>query len=39
MKRWSDEGERNKMLEYVRRTENDPIMIGISAHVMTIAMK
>ena len=39
MKRWSDEGERNKMLEYVRRTENDPIMIGISAHVMTSAMK
>ena len=39
MKRWNDEEARNKMLHYIRKTENDPIMIGISAHVMTIAMK
>jgi len=39
MKRWNDEGARNKMLQYIQQTENDPIMIGISAHVMTIAMK
>jgi hypothetical protein len=34
-----DEDSRNKMLEYIRQTENDPVMIGISAHVMTIAVK
>ena len=39
MKRWDDESLRNKMLEYIQRTENDPAMIGISAHVMTIAAK
>lgn len=39
MKRWNDEDARNKMLEYIRQTENDPIMIGISAHVMTVARK
>ena len=39
MKRWNDEELRNKMLEYIRQTENDPVMVGISAHVMTIAMK
>jgi len=39
MERWNDEDSRNKMLQYVRQTENDPIMIGISAHVMTIATK
>ena len=39
MKRWNDEDARNKMLRYIRQTENDPIMIGISAHVMTIARK
>jgi len=39
MKRWNDEESRNKMLDYVRQTQNDPVMIGISAHVMTIAIK
>ena len=39
MKRWNDEESRNKMLDYIRQTENDPVMVGISAHVMTIAMK
>ena len=38
-KKWNDEESRNKMLQYIRQTENDPIMIGISAHVMTIAIK
>ena len=37
--RWNDEDSRNKMLQYIRQTENDPIMIGISAHVMTVAVK
>jgi hypothetical protein len=39
MERWNDEDSRNKMLLYIKQTENDPIMIGISAHVMTIAGK
>jgi hypothetical protein len=39
MERWGDEDSKNKMLQYIRRTENDPVMIGISAHVMTIAVK
>jgi len=39
MKRWNDEGSRNKMLDYIKQTENDRIMIGISAHVMTVALK
>ena len=39
MERWNEEDSRNKMLRYIKQTENDPIMIGISAHVMTIAKK
>jgi ubiquinone/menaquinone biosynthesis C-methylase UbiE len=39
MERWKDEDLRNKMLQYIKQTENDPIMIGVSAHVMTIAKK
>ena len=39
MKRWNDEESRNKMLHYIKQTENDRVMIGISAHVMTIARK
>lgn len=39
MERWNDEELRNKMLQYIRKTEKDPVMIGISAHVMTIARK
>jgi ubiquinone/menaquinone biosynthesis C-methylase UbiE len=38
-KRWNDKQTREQMLVYIRETENDPIMIGISAHVMTIAKK
>jgi ubiquinone/menaquinone biosynthesis C-methylase UbiE len=38
-KRWIDEAARNKLLQYIRQTESDPAMIGISAHVMTIARK
>jgi hypothetical protein len=38
-KRWNDEDARTKMLQYIKQTENDPTMIGISAHVMTIAVK
>ena len=39
MERWHDEEVKNKMLQYIRKTEKDPVMIGISAHVMTIARK
>ena len=39
MERWNDADGRNKMLHYIRQTENEPIMIGMSAHVMTIAHK
>jgi hypothetical protein len=39
MKRWNDEDSRNKMLQYIKQTENDRVMIGMSAHVMTIATK
>jgi len=39
MERWNDEDSRTKMLRYIKQTENDPIMIGISAHVMTITRK
>ena len=39
MERWNDEDSKNKMLQYIRQTENDPVMVGISAHVMTIAIK
>ena len=39
METWKDEGSKNKMLQYIRQTENDPVMVGISAHVMTIARK
>ncbi|HET9744590.1 MAG TPA: methyltransferase domain-containing protein [Chitinophagaceae bacterium] len=37
--RWNDNEQREQMLVYIRQTENDPVMIGISAHVMTIAKK
>jgi hypothetical protein len=37
--RWNDKEQREQMLVYIRQTENDPVMIGISAHVMTIAKK
>jgi len=39
MERWNDEDARKKMLKYIKQTERDPVMIGISAHVMTIARK
>lgn len=39
MKKWNDEGSRNKMLDYIRQTESDRMMIDISAHVMTVALK
>jgi hypothetical protein len=39
MERWNNEDSKNKMLQYIRQTENDPVMVGISAHVMTIAKK
>jgi ubiquinone/menaquinone biosynthesis C-methylase UbiE len=38
-KKWNDESSKEQMLVYIRQTENDPVMTGISAHVMTIAKK
>jgi ubiquinone/menaquinone biosynthesis C-methylase UbiE len=38
-KRWNDETLKEQMLVYIRQTENDPVMVGMSAHVMTIAKK
>jgi ubiquinone/menaquinone biosynthesis C-methylase UbiE len=38
-KRWNHKISREQMLVYIRQTEKDPVMIGISAHVMTIAKK
>ena len=39
MNRWDDEIWKEKLLQYIQLTDSDPVMIGISAHVMTIAMK
>lgn len=39
MKKWNDESSRNKLLDYIRKTERDRMMIDISAHVMTVALK
>ena len=39
MERWNNEDSKNKLLQYIRQTENDPVMVGISAHVMTIATR
>lgn len=39
MSRWSDNDSRKKMLDYIKKTEANPVMVGISAHVMTIAVK
>ncbi len=38
-KTWDDKEQRDKMIHYIRQTEQDPVMVGISAHVMTIASK
>ncbi len=39
MKKWNDITWREKLLNYIRQTETDPVMIDISAHVMTVAVK
>jgi len=39
MNRWNDDVWREKLLRYIQQTESDPVMIGISAHVMTVAKK
>ena len=39
MDRWKDEIWKKKLLQYIQQTDSDPVMIGISAHVMTAAMK
>jgi ubiquinone/menaquinone biosynthesis C-methylase UbiE len=36
---WNDAVKRERMLNYIRQTAVDPIMTGISAHVMTIVKK
>jgi ubiquinone/menaquinone biosynthesis C-methylase UbiE len=37
--RWNDPEGREKLLTYIRQTESDPTMIGMSAHAITIAAK
>jgi len=37
--RWDDENYRKLLLSYVAKTERDPAMIGISAHMMAIGKK
>jgi len=37
--RWNDEIWKKKLLQYIQQIELDPVMIGISAHVMTVAVK
>lgn len=37
--RWNDDAWREKLLHYIQQSESDPVMIGISAHVMAIAIK
>lgn len=37
--KWNDDVWREKLLHYIQQTESDPVMIGLSAHVMTVAMK
>jgi ubiquinone/menaquinone biosynthesis C-methylase UbiE len=39
IQRWNDEQARNKMLQFINQTESDPVMIGMSAHVMTVGIK
>src|SRR5688572_13216074 len=37
--RWNDDTWREKLIHYIQKTESDPVMIGMSAHVMTVARK
>ncbi len=37
--RWRDESYREKLIHYIEFTETNPVMIGISSHVMTAAIK
>lgn len=39
LNRWNDKVWKEKLLQYIRQTEKETLMIGISAHVMTIANK
>ena len=39
MERWENKTAKNKLLQYIRQTETDPAMIGISAHVLTVSQK
>lgn len=39
MSTWNNPDRQTQLLEYIRQTETDPVMIGISAHQLTIAKK
>ncbi len=39
LKRWEDEQAKHKLLQYIRQTETDPVMIDMSAHVITVCKK
>lgn len=37
--KWDNKAWKNKLLNYIRQSEKDPVMIGISAHIITVAKK
>ena len=37
--RWNDPGRRSQLLHFMRKTETDPTIIGLSAHIMGIGRK
>jgi hypothetical protein len=39
MTQWNNTESRARLLQYIRQTETDPVMIGVSAHQLTIAKK
>ena len=39
MERWQDAAYRSQLLEYIRKTETDPVIIGMSAHWVAVAIK
>ena len=36
---WQDAGRRSRLLDAIRRIEDEPSLIGVSAHIITIARK
>jgi hypothetical protein len=36
---WDDPGRRERLLDIVRRTEAEPSLLGVSAHLLAVARK